>query len=89
MFRSKTPKEAVDLVSKILKYSPDLRLPPLEAIMHPFFDELRDEDTKLPNGNPLPDLFNFSKEELMQADPKFANQLIPDWYAAKHGHPTD
>lgn len=31
----------------------------LEACVHPFFDELRDPNTRLPNGRPLPPLFNF------------------------------
>ena len=33
----------------------------MEAIAHPFFDELRDPETKLPSGNPLPELFNFTQ----------------------------
>ena len=83
VFRSKTPKEAVDLISHLLVYDPSKRLNPIEAIVHPFFDELRDQATTLPNGNPLPDLFNFSKEELMRCDQKRVQELIPDWYAAK------
>lgn len=31
----------------------------MEACIHPFFDELRDPNTRLPNGRPLPPLFNF------------------------------
>lgn len=31
----------------------------LEALVHPFFDELRDPNTRLPNGRFLPPLFNF------------------------------
>jgi serine/threonine protein kinase len=41
VFRSKTPPEAIDLLSKMLCYTPDTRLKPLEACAHPFFDELR------------------------------------------------
>ena len=66
VFRSRTPKEAVDLISKLLSYDPSRRLTPLDAIMHPFFDELRQEGTTLPNGNALPPLFDFSKEEFGQ-----------------------
>ena len=65
VFRSRTPKEAVDLISKLLSYDPSRRLSPLEAIQHSFFDELRQEGTTLPNGNPLPELFDFTKDELM------------------------
>lgn len=31
----------------------------LEAVTHAFFDELRDPNTRLPNGRVLPPLFNF------------------------------
>ena len=56
--------------------------------MHPFFDELRQEGTTLPNGNPLPELFNFTKEELMQMENinKEGNSgasLVPEWYRAR------
>ncbi len=30
--------------------------------MHPFFDELRDPNCHLPNGRPLPPLFNFKPQ---------------------------
>lgn len=60
LFRSHTPPEAVDLLSKLLLYNPTERLRPLEACLHPFFDELRDPATRLPNGAPLPPLFNFT-----------------------------
>lgn len=31
----------------------------IEALVHPFFDELRDPNARLPNGRFLPPLFNF------------------------------
>lgn len=31
----------------------------LDALTHQFFDELRDPNTRLPNGRILPPLFNF------------------------------
>ena len=34
----------------------------LEACIHPFFDELRDPNASLPNGRPLPPLFNFKPQ---------------------------
>lgn len=34
----------------------------LEACAHPFFDELREPNARLPNGRPLPPLFNFKQE---------------------------
>jgi serine/threonine protein kinase len=33
----------LDLVTKVLQYSPIKRITPAEAIMHEYFDELRDE----------------------------------------------
>ena len=37
-------------VSKLLQYSPTTRLKALDALSHPFFDELRDPATRMPNG---------------------------------------
>jgi hypothetical protein len=41
---------------------------------HPFFDELRDPSTTF-EGKPLPQLFNFTDEEMSQGE--FAPELIP------------
>lgn len=61
VFRSRTSPEAIDLVATILQYDPITRITPLEVCAHPFFDELRLPNTRLPSGRPLPDcLFNFS-----------------------------
>ena len=40
-------------VSKLLQYAPSKRYGALEAMTHPFFDELRDPATLLPNGKAL------------------------------------
>ena len=37
-------------VSKLLQYSPQKRCTAVLAMTHPFFDELREPGTKLPNG---------------------------------------
>lgn len=34
----------------------------LDACAHPFFDELRAHNARLPNGRPFPPLFNFKHE---------------------------
>lgn len=60
VFRSKTPKDAINFVSKLLVYNPAQRPRPLAACLDSYFDELRDPNTRLPNGMPLPDLFNFT-----------------------------
>ncbi|KAL5670105.1 hypothetical protein ACJX0J_022326, partial [Zea mays] len=59
IFHKRMPAEAVDLVPRLLQYSPKLRSTALEALVHPFFDELRDPNTRLLNGRFLPPLFNF------------------------------
>lgn len=79
VFRSRTPKEAVDFVARLLAYDPKARPRPLQALLDPYFNELRDPNTRLPTGQPLPDLFNFTKEEL-QYDPEVVPLLIPNWY---------
>jgi len=60
VFRPRTSAEAMDLVGHLLEYTPTRRVAPLEACVHPYFDELRQPSVCLPNGNPLPAMFNFS-----------------------------
>lgn len=45
-----TPFASRPQVAKLLQYSPRARLSALEALGHPYFDELRDASTRLPNG---------------------------------------
>lgn len=79
VFRSRPP-EAIDLVSKLLQYTPTIRLKPFEALTHPFFDELRQNYGTslaiLPNAKPYPPLFNFSDIEIKEAGP-FINKILP------------
>lgn len=78
VFHRRMPAEAVDLVSRLLQYSPTLRFTALEACAHPFFDDLRDPNACLPNGRPLPPLFNFGAEELAGVPSELLKRLIPD-----------
>lgn len=55
VFRPRTPPEAIQVVSRLLEYIPSARISPLEACAHAFFDELRDPNTRLPNGRELPE----------------------------------
>lgn len=75
VFRSKTPPEAIDLLSKLLCYTPETRLKPLAACAHPFFDELRDPNFRLPRGGAAPPLFNFTEEEIQAAGPELMASL--------------
>jgi len=84
VFRSRTPQEAIELVTGLLQYTPTGRLKPLEACAHSFFDEIRDPNTMLPNGKPLPNvLFNFSEQEIREAGP-LLHKLIPPHAAANN-----
>jgi glycogen synthase kinase 3 beta len=44
---------------------------------HPFFDELRDPSTVLPNGKPLPPLFNWLPGELDDVPEDIIRRLKP------------
>lgn len=77
IFHKRMPPEAVDLVSRLLQYSPNLRCTALEACAHPFFDDLRDPSVSLPNGRALPPLFNFTAQELSGASTELRHRLIP------------
>ncbi|KAJ3440728.1 glycogen synthase kinase-3 alpha [Anaeramoeba flamelloides] len=70
-------QNAIDLISKLLQYNPNKRIDPLEACAHPFFDELRDPNTLLPNNQPLPELFDFDSDELNSVDMETRKNLIP------------
>lgn len=79
VFRHRTPREAISFVSRLLCYDPSKRPTPLGSLLDPYFDELRNENTRLPNGQPLPDLFGFTQEE-HEEEPETVAALIPDWY---------
>jgi hypothetical protein len=49
-------------LSLSIQWSTVICLLQLEACVHPFFNELRDLSTRLPNGRPLPPLFNFKPQ---------------------------
>jgi glycogen synthase kinase 3 beta len=64
----KADANAIELISCLLEYTPTERLSAIDAMVHPFFDELREPSTKFPdsrhpNGSvkDLPTLFDFSR----------------------------
>ncbi|EGX92422.1 protein kinase gsk3 [Cordyceps militaris CM01] len=64
----KADANAIDLITKLLEYTPTEREAAVNAMVHPFFDELRDPETKLPDSRhgtgqlrDLPELFNFTR----------------------------
>ena len=46
----------------------------------PLFDELRDQNLKLPNNLPPPPLFDFKAQELFEHPPSIKSKLIPSWH---------
>uniref|UniRef100_A0AAG5CR93 Protein kinase domain-containing protein n=1 Tax=Anopheles atroparvus TaxID=41427 RepID=A0AAG5CR93_ANOAO len=64
VFRTRTPPDAIALVSRLLEYTPGTRITPMQACAHPFFNELREGSKTLPNGREFPPLFNFTEQEL-------------------------
>ncbi|KAJ6334911.1 hypothetical protein OIU78_011703 [Salix suchowensis] len=78
IFHKQMPPEAVDLVSRLLQYSPNMRCTALEACAHPFFNDLRDANACLPDGRALPPLLNFTAQELAGASTELRQRLIPE-----------
>ncbi|AQL10350.1 Putative glycogen synthase kinase family protein [Zea mays] len=78
LFGKRMPPEAVDLVSRLLQYSPNLRCTAVDACAHPFFDELRDPKVCLPSGRPLPALFDFTAAELEGLPIELVHRIVPE-----------
>ena len=91
IFKSQIPVEAIDLCQALLFYIPSKRFKAIEACGHAFFDELRQEATRLPDGSTLPlDLYNFTPEELSPTAgiqeklvPSYAVEPLKELRAAK------
>ena len=67
VFRKAT-QDAIDLISALLEYTPTKRLSAVDAMVHPFFDELRAPDCRFPDSRhaagatkEMPKLFDFSR----------------------------
>ncbi|CAD6187484.1 unnamed protein product [Caenorhabditis auriculariae] len=56
---------ALQVIQGFLKYSPSQRMDPLEALALPYFDDLRNPSAKLPNGAPLPPIFEWYEKEVV------------------------
>jgi glycogen synthase kinase 3 beta len=46
----KSSKESIEFVSKLLVYDPNIRPKPLNSLLDPYFNELRDQATRFSNG---------------------------------------
>ncbi|KAI0225800.1 glycogen synthase kinase 3 [Massospora cicadina] len=76
IFRSDTDHEAVGFLPMLLDYTPTRRLTAVEAMAHPYFDELRQLGTRYTSDRPLPELFDFSEQEL-SIQPEVNHRLVP------------
>jgi serine/threonine protein kinase len=84
VFKSHVPAAALDLVDSMLCYDPKKRMRAFHCLGHPFFDELRAEGTVLPNGKPLPPLFNWTKAEISRMQRKgLTDKLVPSHMRAE------
>ena len=79
VFKDKTDDMLfIDLVDKLLVYEPEKRLTPYEALNHPFFDDMKKKDFKLPNGNSVPKhIFQFKECEI-QYDKENINKILKE-----------
>ncbi len=74
-FKHKACPEAVDLLEKMLQYSPKDRITAAEAMCHPFFSDLVERVLDLPLSMALPDVCNWLPGEL-DAFPKDVREKL-------------
>jgi serine/threonine protein kinase len=60
LFKNKCDDLTIQFLSELLVYDPQKRLKPLEALAHPYFDEIRQQKI-----NVKFDLFDFSQGKFM------------------------
>jgi len=78
VFKARTPVEAVDLVAKMLQYTPAARLTARQSLGHAFFDELRQPSAMFLENRPLPsELFVYTREELQGASLDEIRRAVP------------
>jgi len=78
VFREDTPKEAIDLIQQMLRYNPNDRLGNMEILSHPFFNEIKEPNVKLPDGKEIDSkIFNFTNEEI--SEQKYRQKIVPEY----------
>jgi len=75
VMRARTPPDALDLLHKVLRYNPAERPTAFEALLHPFFDELRSAEVTVPGVGRPPLLTNWTMEEKRAVAPEVLSQL--------------
>ncbi|VDP02642.1 unnamed protein product [Heligmosomoides polygyrus] len=65
LFRGRSLWSAATFLSTVLRYNPGARDSAIEALAHPFFDELRNPNLEtMPNGRLMPRLFDWLEKEV-------------------------
>ena len=62
-FKGDQVDHLVNLLEKILVFNPKNRITAFEILMHPFFNEIKQPNIKI-NSKSLPNIFNFTRDEL-------------------------
>lgn len=78
-FGNQAEPELLDLLAKVFTFDPSKRIKPLQALCHPFFDELRKRQIFINNRPVSSDLFDFSPEEV-GSDKHLLPKLAPEWH---------
>jgi glycogen synthase kinase 3 beta len=77
VFKNASP-DLLELIHHLLVYVPADRVSAIAACAMHTFDELRDQNTVLPDGSPLSEvMWQFSNEELAMASPEVVAKLCP------------
>jgi len=67
VFRDDTPKEAIDLIQQMIRYNPNERISNMDILSHPFFNELKEPNVKMPDGKEIDSkIFSFSNDEISE-----------------------
>eukprot|EP00812_Abedinium_dasypus_P008371 NODE_2137_length_988_cov_326.142551.p1 GENE.NODE_2137_length_988_cov_326.142551~~NODE_2137_length_988_cov_326.142551.p1 ORF type:complete len:263 (+),score=42.83 NODE_2137_length_988_cov_326.142551:3-791(+) len=89
VFSKLVGNDAISLLASFLQYEPDKRIRPLEACAHQFFNALRDERTRSPEGRSLPaDLFNLTRRELHSCSRSLRDNIVPAWHLERKAMPN-
>lgn len=66
VLKRKLDQSTFDFLDGMLKYEPELRLKPLQALSHPFFDDIYKPEFRnsFDSLSKLPNLFDFNEDEI-------------------------
>ena len=71
----------MDLITRMMQYSPAKRVTPFEAMCHEYFDDLRDQQKyeEIVLKTRCKNLHVYNKEEVSMSK-QFISRLLPEWY---------